>query len=105
MQCRHQCGGFINTYKMGDKKIRSPSYPMMMEKDDDLTLFYEMSKPEKKHDYLHHNSNMFHAPLGSTKGSSPVFSIASTITGFEIDVDDLLSTENDKNDYEWYSIA
>ncbi|CAH9060364.1 unnamed protein product [Cuscuta epithymum] len=101
MQCQHRCGGFINTCKLGDKNMDNPSYPVMMEKDDELTLFYEMSKLEKKHDYLHHDSDMFHAPLGSTGVSSPIFSIASTITGFEIDVDDLLSTENDKNDYEW----
>ncbi|VFQ72831.1 unnamed protein product [Cuscuta campestris] len=70
------------------------------EKEDELALFFEMRTREDDL-LLLQNSDVFDAPLGSTAGSSPIFSIASAAAALEIDADDLLSAETDKNDYEW----
>ncbi|XP_009603323.1 uncharacterized serine-rich protein C215.13-like isoform X1 [Nicotiana tomentosiformis] len=74
----------------------------MKEKDEELTLFLEMRRREKeRNDLLLQNSDEFDAPLGATRGSSPIFDIASETPVRKTGADDFLNADNDKNDYDW----
>ncbi|KAF3559655.1 hypothetical protein F2Q69_00017699 [Brassica cretica] len=77
---------------------------MMAEKDEELSLFLEMRRREKEENTLLVNSpHEFETPLGSKPGTSPVFNIPSGAPARKTGPlpDDFLSSEGDKNDYEW----
>ncbi|KAL4576162.1 hypothetical protein LXL04_012251 [Taraxacum kok-saghyz] len=75
----------------------------MREKEDELGLFLEMRKREKeRHDLLLHNvEEEFDSSLGSRNGSSPKYNMSSATTTRKTGADEFLSSETDKNDYEW----
>ncbi|XP_039047033.1 mucin-17-like isoform X2 [Hibiscus syriacus] len=86
------------------KQLRAST---MKEKEEELALFFEMRKLEKKqsHLLLNHSSEDFDAPLGSRPGTLPIFNLsASTATPVRktaAAVDDFLNSDSDKNDYDW----
>ncbi|KAK6929466.1 hypothetical protein RJ641_005671 [Dillenia turbinata] len=76
---------------------------MTKEKDEELALFLEMRKREKERSNLLflQNSEDFDGPLGQRPGSAPISSITSAMPARKIGTDDFLSSDNDKNDYDW----
>ncbi|KAL8093613.1 hypothetical protein AgCh_035486 [Apium graveolens] len=83
--------------------FRVPEMPMrMIDKEDELALFLDMRKIEKERDSVFlHNSDEFHASLGTT-GSSPINDIAASLApALKTASDEFLNSEGDKNDYEW----
>ncbi|WZY90730.1 hypothetical protein YC2023_047465 [Brassica napus] len=76
---------------------------MMAEKDEELSLFLEMRRREKEEDSLLVNNPHEFVRLRSKPGTSPMFNIPSGAPARKIGPlpDDFLSSEGDKNDYEW----
>ncbi|XP_017241657.1 uncharacterized protein LOC108214252 isoform X3 [Daucus carota subsp. sativus] len=83
--------------------FRVPGLPMrMIDKEDELALFLEMTKIEKERDSVFlRNSDELDASLGMT-GSSPIYDIAASLgPALKTASDEFLNSEGDKNDYEW----
>ncbi|KAK8926137.1 hypothetical protein KSP39_PZI018325 [Platanthera zijinensis] len=74
---------------------------VMKDKEDDLSLFIEMRKRDKeRNNLLLQNSDELDQPLESHPGGSPLFKIVPSAlrkTGME----DFLSWDCEKNDYDW----
>ncbi|CAK9173568.1 unnamed protein product [Ilex paraguariensis] len=75
---------------------------LMREKEEELALFLEMRNREKERDnLLFQNTEEFDAPFGSNQGGSPIFNIPSATNARKTGADDILNSDNDKNDYDW----
>ncbi|XP_071686642.1 uncharacterized protein [Rutidosis leptorrhynchoides] len=75
----------------------------LKDKDEELGLFLEMRKREKERDLLFQNTDEdeFDSSLGSIEGTSQMFSMPSVTSARKNGADELLNSENDKNDYDW----
>ncbi|MQL77816.1 hypothetical protein Taro_010201 [Colocasia esculenta] len=78
---------------------------VMKDKDEDLTLFLEMRKREKEcqHSLLlsSNATDDLEPPPGSKPGSAPLFKIVSSAPTRRTGADDFLSSDSEKNDYDW----
>ncbi|XP_071732771.1 uncharacterized protein [Rutidosis leptorrhynchoides] len=91
------------TVKQRQQMMSSFRKPVTKDKDEELGLFLEMRKREKERDLLFQNTDEdeFDSSLGSIEGSSQMFSMPFVTPVRKNGADELLNSENDKNDYDW----
>ncbi|KAG0467677.1 hypothetical protein HPP92_018666 [Vanilla planifolia] len=90
-----------------DRSIRATEFrgrtkgTLIKEKEEELALFMEMRKRDKeRNNLLLQNSEELDQPLESHPWGSPTFKIIPTAMK-KASMEDFLSTDSDKNDYDW----